>query len=63
MQQAQDELDAELRRAYFDARLSGRLDAALRLGLHSRKKVMAYTRAENEVRGRAIKHWGDGYRA
>jgi hypothetical protein len=46
-------------RAYFEARQTGRLDAALALGYHSRKRIMAYTRAENERTGR-LWHWGDG---
>lgn len=53
------ELDDQFQEAYFWARFSGRLDAALALGLHSRKRVMAYTRAENESRARMIR-WGDG---
>lgn len=56
-----DELDAEYRRTYFFARQQGVLDQALGLGLHSRKRVMAYTRAENERRGRVIARWGDGH--
>jgi hypothetical protein len=53
-------LDEEWRKAYFGARLSGRIRAALDLKLHSRKRVLAFTRAENELRGRAL-HWGDGF--
>lgn len=52
------ELDAQWSRAYFEARLQGQFDAALDLGYHSHKKVMAYTRGENERRGRLIR-WGD----
>jgi hypothetical protein len=52
------ELEPEWQQAYFWARFTGRLDAALALRLHSQKKVMAYTRAENEARGRLIR-WGD----
>lgn len=59
LEQVQAELDPEWREAYFWARFTGRLDDALRLSLHSRKRVMAYTRAENEHRGRMIR-WGDG---
>lgn len=54
------ELDAEFQRTYFEARFSQRLEPALHLGLHPVKKVLAWTRAENESRGRAIR-WGDGY--
>lgn len=46
--------------AYFEARLSRRFKVALDLGLHSRKRAIAFTRAENERRGRPI-HWGDGF--
>ncbi len=57
--QVQTELEAEFQQAYFWARLSGRLDAALSLRQHSQKRVMAYTRAENEARGRLVR-WNDG---
>lgn len=60
MDQVHRELDEQYRIAYFWARFTGRLDAALDLGLHSRKKVMAFTRAENENRARMIR-WGDGH--
>lgn len=59
LEQVHKELDPQWRQAYFWARFTGRLDDALRLGLHSRKKIMGYTRAENESRGRLIR-WGDG---
>jgi hypothetical protein len=59
MDQVQTELDRQFQEAYFWARFTGRLDAALDLHLHSRKRVMAYTRAENEFRARMIR-WGDG---
>ncbi len=58
-EQVKAEMDDQWQEAYFWARFSGRLDAALALGLHSRKRVMAYTRAENEARARMIR-WGDG---
>lgn len=58
-EQVKAEMDWQWQEAYFWARFTGRLDAALALGLHSRKKVMAYTRAENENRARMIR-WGDG---
>ena len=61
-EQAQTELNAALQTAYFEARLSGRLDAALALRLHSPKRILAFTRAENEARGRTVKRWGDGRR-
>lgn len=59
-EEAKTELEAEFQRTYFTARLERRLDAALGLGLHRPKRVLAWTRAENEKRGRAIR-WGDGY--
>lgn len=61
---AQEAFDTQVRamwqQAYYEARLSGRFQAALDLTLHSRKKAIALTRAENERRGRALK-WGDGF--
>lgn len=52
------QLDPVWAEAYFDARLSGRLDEAEKLGLHSHKAVMAFTRRHNEKTGRLIR-WGD----
>ena len=52
------ELEPEWQDAYFEARLQGQLDQAEALELHSHKRVMAYTRAGNERRGRLIR-WGD----
>lgn len=54
-------MDAQWRHTYYQARLTGRLDAALALGLHSNKRALSWTRAENERRGR-LTHWGDGRR-
>lgn len=45
--------------AYFEARLHGQLEAAITAGPHGRKRVLAFTRAENERRGRTVR-WGDG---
>jgi hypothetical protein len=45
---------------YFEARLTGRFQPALDLRLHSKKRALAFTRAENERRGRPMK-WGDGF--
>lgn len=60
---AQQKFDSEVRsqwqRAYFEARLTSRLATALGLRLHSRKRVLSFTRAENERTGRQV-HWGDG---
>lgn len=47
--------------AYFEARLKGLIDPAIGLHLHSRKRILAFTRAENERRGRVVKRWSDGY--
>jgi hypothetical protein len=57
-----EEVDAELQRCYFEARLQGQLDAALAIAPHGRKAFLRMTRNENEARGRAVR-WGDGHRA
>ena len=54
------QVNAMWQSAYFEARLTGRFQAALDLNLHSKKKALAFTRAANEGRGRAMR-WGDGY--
>lgn len=54
------ELDAEFQRVYFETRVEQRIDAAIELHLHSEKKIIAWTRHENEARGRIVK-WGDGH--
>lgn len=59
MDQVRSELDDAFGEAYFWARFTGRMDSALALGLHSRKRVMAFTRRMNNARGRQIR-WGDG---
>jgi hypothetical protein len=60
---AKEAFDAQVtslwQKTYFEARLSGRFDSALGLQLHSRKRALAWTRAENERRGRPMR-WGDG---
>lgn len=57
-----EEVDAELERAfadaYFNARLQGRLGAAVKAGPFALKRVLRYTRNENERRGRTVR-WGD----
>lgn len=55
------ELNLELQRAYFEARLQGMFEEALALKLHPRKRALAWTRHENEARGRAVSRWGDGF--
>lgn len=59
-QEVQKELDQEYRLAYFWCRFTGRFEEALRLRLHGRKRALAFTRAENENRGRMIR-WADRY--
>lgn len=59
MRAVKTELDAAYQLAYFEARQRGQFDSALGLGLHSEKKALTFTRAENEARGRMIR-WGDG---
>ena len=54
------ELDAEFQRVYFETRVEQRIDTAIDLRLHSEKKIIAWTRHENEARGRIVK-WGDGH--
>jgi hypothetical protein len=54
------QVSSEWQAAYFDARLTGRFGPALDLNLHSRKRALAFTRAENERRGRPMR-WGDGF--
>lgn len=54
-----DELADELADAYFQARLEGRFDAALRVGRTSRTKALKMTRRKNEQSGRSIR-WSDG---
>lgn len=59
MAAVREELDAEFADAYYEARLEGTFEVAAGLGLHSKKRALAFTRAENERRGRAVR-WGDG---
>ena len=56
------EICSELQKAYFAARIEGRLDAALDLAPHGRKTFLAMTRHENDLRGRMVR-WGDGNKA
>ena len=61
---AKEAFDAQVNQmwqaAYFEARLTGRFQAALDLHLHSKKKALAFTRSANEGRGRSMR-WGDGF--
>jgi len=52
------ELDEQYRRCYFDLRMQGRLQEAFDFGAHSPTRVLAFTRAENESRGRLVR-WND----
>jgi hypothetical protein len=58
MEEVKRELDEEFASTYYEARVSGVFDSALAVGLHSKKKALAYTRKENERRGRTVR-WGD----
>lgn len=58
-EKAAEELDAAFASAYFEARLEQRLDSAVKAGPYARKRVLAYTRAENQRRGRTVR-WNDG---
>lgn len=60
MEQVTTELNTEFGRAYYEARLQKQFPQALALGLHSRKRALAFTRGENERRGRTVR-WQDGY--
>lgn len=57
-EQAAKELDEAFGSAYFEARLQQRLEAAVTAGPYARKRVLAYTRRENERRGRTVR-WND----
>jgi hypothetical protein len=57
-QAVKEELDLAFGAAYFEARLQRRIATARALQIHSNKRILAYTRAENERRGRIIR-WGD----
>ena len=57
-EQVNKELDAAFAGAYFSARFRGQLDAAVAAGPHALKRVLAYTRGENNRRGRTVR-WGD----
>lgn len=58
-EQVQRELDEEFARTYYEARIQKVFIPALSVGLHSRKKALAYARKENERRGRTVR-WNDG---
>lgn len=58
-EQAKKELDEAFGSAYFEARLQSRLESAVNAGPYARKRALAYSRAENQRRGRAVR-WNDG---
>lgn len=59
MDEVKTELSAEYQAAYFEARSQGMLKAAVDLGIHSRKSILAMTRHENQARGVVIRRWED----
>lgn len=56
---AKAEIEDAFAKAYYEARLSGRLDVAVDLGLHSKSTVLRLTRRENNASQRMVR-WGDG---
>jgi hypothetical protein len=57
-EQVAKELDDAFAAAYFDARLKRQMEQAVRQGPFAMKRALAYSRRENERRGRPIR-WGD----
>lgn len=57
--QVEQELDLLYEEAYFQARITGRFEPAVRTGRASRKRALAWTRRGNEKRGRTVR-WNDG---
>lgn len=55
------EINLAWQATYFEARLQGMFDTALNLDLHPKKRALAWTRHENEARGRSVSRWNDGY--
>lgn len=58
-EQVATELDAAFGSAYFDARLQGLMEQAIKAGPFAKKRALAYSRHENQRRGRTVR-WGDG---
>lgn len=56
---AREEVDDALAHAYFEARLEGRMHAAVRVGRASMKRALMLTRRINSAQGRAVR-WNDG---
>lgn len=59
MDKVEAELNEQYGEAYFQARLEGRFEAALRVGKTSRTRALKMTRRVNEQSGRSIR-WADG---
>jgi hypothetical protein len=53
------ELEDAYAKAYAEARMERRFDAALSLHLHGKKRALAFTRRWNSSQSRMIR-WGDG---
>jgi len=53
------ELDEAFGSAYFEARLQRRFETAVKAGPFAMKRALAFTRRENQRRGRTVR-WGDG---
>ncbi len=58
-EQVLQELDEARAVAYFDARLDGRFEEALRAGITSRKRALRMVRHLNDRMGRPMR-WRDG---
>jgi hypothetical protein len=58
-EQVTAQLQEAYARAYFDARFTGQIDAALEVRRHSRRDVLAMTRQLNREGGLSIR-WNDG---
>jgi predicted LPLAT superfamily acyltransferase len=59
MKKAKAELEDEYAAAYFEARLLGEFETAVRLGTMTMKRALALTRRQNEKTGRSVR-WNDG---
>lgn len=48
-------IEAEFQVTYFDARRNGQLEDVIAVAPHTVNQVYAFTRAENEARGRGVR--------
>ncbi len=55
----ENEISSHYEKAYFEARMQGRFDAAVGVGRTSRKQALAMTRRVNNRMGQSVR-WGDG---